>query len=68
MKQNRREFLKKTLKATTAATALTATSLIASSKMPNDADGNGVVKGKSNKKEVLYRKTQMWEQYYKVAY
>ncbi|MBE3609676.1 Tat pathway signal protein [Campylobacter californiensis] len=68
MKQNRREFLKKTLKATTAATALTATSLIASSKMANDADGNGVVKGKSNKKEVLYRKTQMWEQYYKVAY
>ena len=29
---------------------------------------NGVVIGKSNKKEVLYRKTQAWEQYYKVAY
>jgi len=69
MKQDRREFLKKSLKATTiAGTAVAATSLAATSKSALEADDNGVVIGKSNKKEVLYRKTQAWEQYYKVAY
>ena len=31
-------------------------------------DDNGVVVGKSNKKEVLYRKSKEWEYYYKIAY
>ena len=32
------------------------------------SDGNGVVVGKSNKKEVLYKKSKEWEYYYKIAY
>ncbi|AHJ14111.1 MULTISPECIES: twin-arginine translocation signal domain-containing protein [Sulfurospirillum] len=28
---------------------------------------NGVVVGKSNKKEITYKKTQAWEDYYKSA-
>ncbi|MCD8213853.1 MAG: twin-arginine translocation signal domain-containing protein [Campylobacter sp.] len=69
MKQDRREFLKKSLKVTTiAGAAVAATSLAGASKTASEVDDNGVVIGKSNKKEVLYKKTQSWEQYYKVAY
>ncbi|AFI04571.1 hypothetical protein [Helicobacter cetorum] len=32
------------------------------------SDSDGVVIGKSNKKEILYRKTQAWEDFYKVAW
>ncbi len=68
MTQDRREFLKKSLKIGTAATAIVATSAVASSKVATEPDDNGVVKGKSNKKEVLYQKSEAWEKFYKVAY
>lgn len=32
-----------------------------------DDTNNGVVKGKSNKKEILYKKTAAWEEFYKGA-
>lgn len=68
MQENRREFLKKSLKIGSVATAAIATGAIASEKTAVDPDGNGVVKGKSNKKEVLYHKSLAWEKFYKVAY
>ncbi|MBR8465296.1 Tat pathway signal protein [Campylobacter sp. faydin G-140] len=69
MKKDRREFLKKSLKVGAITGAVTATTLGASGlNTINEVDINGVVVGKSNKKEVLYHKTISWEQYYKVAY
>lgn len=32
-----------------------------------DNTGNGVVTGSSNKKEILYNKTQAWNEFYKAA-
>ena len=65
--QNRREFLRKSLKigAIAGAVSLGAASVSSSSK---ETSSNGVVSGKSKKKEVLYHKTKIWEQYYKIAY
>lgn len=68
MKQDRREFLKKSLSIGTVTGTVLATSALANSKISNQADGNGVVVGKSKKKEILYSKSAIWEQYYKVAY
>ncbi|CAD7289223.1 MULTISPECIES: Tat pathway signal protein [Campylobacter] len=68
MKQDRREFLKKSLKVGAVA-GVVATPLAA--KVTSEeltADGNGVVVGTSNKKEVLYHKSLAWEKFYKVAY
>ncbi|MBL3519260.1 formate dehydrogenase [Aliarcobacter lanthieri] len=33
----------------------------------NNSVGNGVVVGRSKKKEILYNKTAAWNQFYKVA-
>ena len=68
MKENRREFLKKTLQAGAIASvaATSAAAKITSDDLP--PDDNGVVVGHSNKKEVLYHKTAAWETFYKVAY
>lgn len=68
MKKDRREFLKKALKvgAVAGVVATASTAKVTSDDLA--PDGNGVVVGKSNKKEVLYKKSQMWEKYYKVAY
>ncbi|AQW88326.1 putative formate dehydrogenase-associated protein [Campylobacter pinnipediorum subsp. caledonicus] len=69
MKVNRREFLRKALKVSTLAGGVVATNTLAdTAKISDLADSNGVVVGKSNKKEVLYHKTQMWEHFYKIAY
>lgn len=68
MKQDRREFLRKSLKIGALAGAVASSSAIANVSNEIKADGNGVVVGKSNKKEVLYHKTQMWEHFYKIAY
>lgn len=65
MKESRRGFLKKALGAT-AATAAVATVASASSSK-GYSDSNGVVIGKSNKKEITYKKTKAWEDYYKSA-
>ncbi len=56
----RRSFLKK---------ALGASAVVASAPLLAQEPGsNGVVKGKSKKKEVLYKLTPEWEKFYKVAY
>ncbi|MDL0087785.1 twin-arginine translocation signal domain-containing protein [Campylobacter gastrosuis] len=66
MKQTRRDFLKKSLKV--GALATLTTSAFASQKVASEPDSNGVVVGKSKKKEVLYAKSEFWDKYYKIAY
>ena len=60
--QNRRKFLQKALGvgAIAVASAATAAKL--------NVNENPVPQGKSKKQEVLYYKTLLWEQYYKIAY
>lgn len=64
--QNRREFLRKSLKIGMVAGAMGLASTAVASK--EISSSSGVVSGKSKKKEVLYHKTRVWEQYYKIAY
>lgn len=66
MEQTRRDFLKKSLKVG-ALTTLT-TSAFASQNITSKQDSNGVVVGKSKKKEILYTKSEIWDKYYKIAY
>ncbi|AII15315.1 putative formate dehydrogenase-associated protein [Campylobacter iguaniorum] len=67
--ENRREFLKKALQVGAIAGAgVVATNALASSKTYSEQDANGVVSGKSKKKEVLYYKSEAWNKYYKIAY
>lgn len=70
MEGSRRDFLKKSLKIGAVGGTMMATAAIASSgsKASLQADSNGVVLGKSSKKEVLYQKSKEWEYYYKIAY
>ncbi|MCI6989594.1 MAG: twin-arginine translocation signal domain-containing protein [Campylobacter sp.] len=65
MQENRRDFLRKSLKLGAAATAVTAVALNA--KTP-DNNTSGVTQGKAKKKEVLYFKSKAWEDYYKIVY
>lgn len=65
MEKQRRSFLKKAA-VTSAVAAVGAVSVVANqTKQPSDYDG--VVVGKSNKKEILYKETKAWEKYYKRA-
>ena len=68
MQEGRRNFAKKTA-IVVGATAVGTTALAAanSSVSSHEADTNGVVVGNSTKKEVLYKKTKAWEDYYKQA-
>lgn len=70
MEGSRRDFLKKSLKIGAVGGTMIATTAIANSgsKASLQADSNGVVLGKSSKKEVLYQKSKEWEYYYKIAY
>lgn len=70
MEGSRRDFLKKSLKIGAVSGTMMATAAIANSgsKASLQADSNGVVLGKSSKKEVLYQKSKEWEYYYKIAY
>lgn len=64
---SRREFIKKAA-IVAAGTVAGTTVLAAGNKAPTQsASNNGVVKGKSNKKEILYTKTAAWEEFYKNA-
>ncbi|MBE0496157.1 MAG: twin-arginine translocation signal domain-containing protein [Campylobacterales bacterium] len=60
MIEARRTFLK-TAALTTAAVG------IATAATPRFEATNGVVMGKSSKKEILYTKTRAWEDFYKSA-
>lgn len=68
MQKSRREFAKKTAMVTAGAAAIAGTSVLAATgESAQDDSNNGVVKGVSNKKEILYKKTAAWEQFYKTA-
>lgn len=66
MQQSRRNFFKKSALVVGAA-AVSATALAANKEEAIDADSHGVVVGNSNKKEILYKKSQAWNDYYKQA-
>lgn len=66
MQDQRRSFLKKTLGAS-AVVAAVGVSAIAGDKGGQMAGSNGVVIGKSKKKEILYKKTTNWDAYYHAA-
>lgn len=69
MQQSRRDFAKKTaIVAAGAAVAGSATAVMAGTGEDKvDSLSNGVVVGKSNKKEITYKKTETWAEYYKNA-
>ena len=64
MQEKRRSFIKKTL----GASAVLAVGGVKAVASEQPITSNGVVIGKSPKKEILYKKTQHWEAYYKRAY
>ena len=68
MQENRRSFAKKLAMAVgVGATVGSATTLMASDKNENSNLSNGVVIGQSNKKEIIYKKTNAWNEYYRNA-
>ncbi|MBN1838568.1 MAG: twin-arginine translocation signal domain-containing protein [Campylobacterales bacterium] len=64
MTKMRRSFLK-TAVLGSAGVAIGVSPLLSAEKMPSAL--GGVVVGKSKKKEITYKKTQAWEDYYKSA-
>lgn len=70
MLEERRKFIKSTLGASAVGVGMliSAKCSIAADKQKPGALSNGVVTGHSPKNEVLYKKTQNWEIYYKAAY
>ncbi|PID77328.1 MAG: Tat pathway signal protein [Deltaproteobacteria bacterium] len=68
MSEERRKFLKITAGAGVAglATMLKAKCGIAAEN--EQSSSNGVVVGKSPKKEILYKKNENWDRYYKSSY
>lgn len=67
MQEKRRDFLKKVL-GTTAVVATAETSVALASTKGDAKGSNGVVYGKSPKKEIVYKETKEWELYYKRTY
>ena len=67
MSNSRRNFVKKALGAG-AVLAAASTVSMANSGNKNFSSSAGVVVGKSKKKEVLYKETQEWEDFYKRSY
>jgi len=68
MQKERRNFAKKTAMLVAGSTVLGTTAVLAKSEGENvDSLSNGVVIGKSPKKEILYKKTKAWEDFYKQA-
>ncbi len=67
MQVSRRDFAKKSA-IVVGATAVGSTVLAATkSNVSDETLSNGVVVGNSNKKEIIYKKTKAWEDYYKQA-
>lgn len=67
MQNGRREFVKKAAIVTASTVAGTAVLAASSETSTQGASNNGVVKGNSRKREILYTKTAAWEQFYKNA-
>lgn len=70
MIKERRAFLKTTLGATALGVGMliSAKRSVAAENEMSSTLSNGVVTGQSPKKEILYKKTQNWDIYYKAAY
>ena len=67
MQKSRRDFAK-TSALVVGATAVGSTVLMAANGSSSiEAESNGVVVGNSNKKEITYKKSKAWEDYYKQA-
>jgi hypothetical protein len=69
MQESRRNFTKKAAIIAAGAAAVAGTSVLAAtgeSSIEGD-ESNGVVVGNSRKKEILYKKTASWEEFYKNA-
>lgn len=67
MQEQRRGFIKKALGAS-AAVAVGVCVANATSQSEVSGSKNGVVKGKSPKKEILYKETKAWQEYYSRAH
>jgi len=67
--EKRRGFLKKLGKAGAVAAVGTTTVAFANSghERSYTSDSNGVVVGQSNKKEIIYKKTAIWDEYLRTA-
>jgi hypothetical protein len=65
MVEERRGFLKKL--ATAGAVASAGTVAASATEQKQTQSSNGVVVGKSPKKEILYKKTEAWDEYYNAA-
>ncbi len=65
MEEKRRSFLKKA--AIVGAVSTVATVAAVASSKSDAYDSNGVVVGHSNKKEILYKKTKAWDDFYRTA-
>lgn len=61
MQESRRGFLKK---AAVVGTVAAVGAVVATASTGSTYSSNGVVVGKSTKKEINYKKTQAWEDYY----
>ena len=66
--KDQEEIFSKTLKVGAAGGVLAVSAVAKVTSDDLAPDDNGVVVGKSNKKEVLYKKSKNWETYYKIAY
>jgi phosphohistidine swiveling domain-containing protein len=69
VQESRRNFAKKTALVAAGAAAVAGTSVLAAtgkSSIQGD-ENNGVIVGSSTKKEILYKKTATWDEYYKTA-
>ena len=68
MQESRRAFAKKTGMIAVGAAVAAGTSVLAATGESVQADSNnGVVVGSSRKKEILYKKTAVWEEFYRTA-
>ena len=67
MQKGRRDFAKKTAMLVAGSAVVGSTVVLASEGEHVDSLSNGVVIGKSNKKEILYSKTKAWDDFYKQA-
>jgi len=67
MQKSRRNFLKNSA-VVAGATVMTATTVaVTKSEAAEESGSHGVVLGQSPKKEILYKKTAAWDEYYKQA-
>lgn len=67
MQKSRRDFAKKSALVVGATAVGTTVLAAANSSVSEETLSNGVVVGNSNKKEITYKKTKAWEDYYKQA-